>query len=664
MIPDAITSTIIILILPLLAFTLQIFFGRRLPKQGAWLPTSAMFIAFLLALPIFIQALSNYDPDFKIAKSWNWIDFGSVTISFGIYIDNLTAVMLFLVTLISALIHLYSIGYMHGDPRYSRYFAYLSLFTFSMLGLVSVDNFFGIYIFWELVGLCSYLLIGFWFEKDSAANAGKKAFITNRIGDVGMFAGILIIFTTLGVFNFEEVFQGVADGKLMGGLLTAAGILLFSGAVGKSAQFPLHVWLPDAMEGPTPVSALIHAATMVAAGVYMVGRTFVFYTADVLLVIAYIGMITAFMAATIAIVQRDIKRVLAYSTISQLGYMMVGLGTGGYTAGLFHLTTHAFFKALLFLGAGSVIHALHTQDMDEMGGLRKKTPITFMTFLIATLAISGVPPFSGFWSKDAILAASLEFGMENPAHLTIFIVMLITAGITAFYMFRMVYLTFTGEPREKEKFKHAHESPWVMTVPLIVLAVFSIGPIWWGWFEHILAKPALSAYASAVPVATEAHLDANASTYSAHTIALISSIVVSGLGILLATLVYFWKKISAEAWGQKLKGVYTLLWNKYYFDELYRATVIKATLLTSRGSGTFDLKVIDGIVNSVARMTALFSFAEGRFDLRIVDGLVNWVGRIIQFFGAELREIQTGKVQSYILMALLAVVVLFIIQLF
>ncbi|MFQ6112497.1 MAG: NADH-quinone oxidoreductase subunit L, partial [bacterium] len=637
---------------------------RRLPKQGGWLPTLAMFVAFFFALPIFIQALSNYDPNFKITQSWNWINSGPVVVSFGIHIDNLTAVMLFLVTLISAVIHLYSIGYMHGDPRFSRYFAYLSLFSFSMLGLVSVDSFFGIYIFWELVGLCSYLLIGFWFEKDSAANAGKKAFITNRIGDVGMFAGILIIFTTLGVFNFEEVFQGVADGKLSGGLLTAAGILLFCGAVGKSAQFPLHVWLPDAMEGPTPVSALIHAATMVAAGVYMVGRTFVFYTADVLLVIAYIGMITALMAATIAIVQIDIKRVLAYSTISQLGYMMVGLGTGGYTSGLFHLATHAFFKALLFLGSGSVIHALHTQDMNEMGGLRKKMPITFLTFLIATLAISGVPPFSGFWSKDAILAASLEFGMEHPEHMIIFIVMLLSAGITAFYMFRLVYLTFTGEPREQEKFSHAHESPWVMTVPLIILAIFSIGPVWWGWFEHMIAKPDLSAFASATGLTSEAHTEAHAAVHPAHNIAMVLSIVVAGLGILVATATYFWNKISAEAWGRRLRGVYTILWNKYYFDELYGATVIKATLLTSRGSGTFDLKVIDGIVNGVARVTARLSFAEGRFDLRIIDGIVNWIARVIQFFGAQLREIQTGKVQSYILMALLAVVVLFIIQLF
>jgi NADH-quinone oxidoreductase subunit L len=571
--------------------------------------------------------------------------------------------MLIVVTLISALIHLYSIGYMHGDERYSRYFAYLSLFSFSMLGLVLSDNFFGIYIFWELVGLCSYLLIGFWFEKHSASNAAKKAFITNRVGDICMFTGILIVFTTLGVFKFEDVFQGVADGKLSGGLLTATGLLIFGGAIGKSAQFPLHVWLPDAMEGPTPVSALIHAATMVAAGVYLVGRVFVFFTADALLFIAYIGTITAFMAATIAIVQTDIKRVLAYSTVSQLGFMMVGLGTGGYTAGLFHLTTHAFFKALLFLGSGSVIHAVHTQDMHEMGGLRKKMPITFWTFLVATLAISGVPPLSGFWSKDAILASALEFGMIHPSHMIISVIMFLSAGITAFYMFRLVYLTFAGAPRDKLKFDHAHESPRVMTIPLTVLAVFSVGTISWGWYDHLIAKPDLSMFASTPTEVIPGHEAAHGVAHSAHNIALVLSVLVAGLGILISTATYYWKRISAETWGKRLRPIYNLLRNKYYFDELYGATVIKGTLLTSKLSGLFDLRFIDGIVNGVARWTTKVSFADGWFDLRVVDGLVNLVARVVQFFGAGLRNIQTGRVQTYILMALGAVVALFIIQL-
>ncbi|RMD92797.1 MAG: NADH-quinone oxidoreductase subunit L, partial [Calditrichaeota bacterium] len=322
---------IIIVLLPLFAFVVQIFVGRRLPRQGDWLPTSVMFVGLFLSLIILGKVFSNYDPQFHQEKVYEWIVIGTTSIKFGIYLDNLTAFMLFIVTLVSSLVHFYSIGYMHDDPRYSRYFAYLALFSFSMLGLVSVDNFFGIYIFWELVGLSSYLLIGFWFEKKSASDAGKKAFLVNRVGDLGMFIGILVLFTTLHTFRFTEIFSQIAAGKLSGGLLTAAGILIFCGAIGKSAQFPLHVWLPDAMEGPTPVSALIHAATMVAAGVYMVGRTFVLYSEQVLLVIAAIGTITAFLAATIAIVQVDIKRVLAYSTISQLGYMVAALGVGGYT---------------------------------------------------------------------------------------------------------------------------------------------------------------------------------------------------------------------------------------------------------------------------------------------------------------------------------------------
>ncbi len=659
-----ITNAILILLLPLAAFVVQISFGKRLPRKGDWLSTGAMFIALFMALSILVDAISTYESNKVLAaQTWEWFSFGSVHVTFGIVIDNLTAFMLFVVTLISALVHLYSIGYMHGDPRYSRYFAYLGLFSFSMLGLVLVDNFLGIYVFWELVGLSSYLLIGFWFEKDSASNAGKKAFITNRIGDVGMFAAIMILFSTFGTFDFDGVFAGVAAGGLSDGWLTAAGILLFFGAIGKSAQFPLHVWLPDAMEGPTPVSALIHAATMVAAGVYMVGRTFVLYSADALFFIAVIGTITAFMAATIAIVQKDIKRVLAYSTISQLGYMMVGLGTGGYTAGLMHLTTHAMFKALLFLGSGSVIHAVHSQEMDDMGGLRKKMPITFWTFLIATLALSGVPPLSGFFSKDAILASALEYGMRHSGQMWIFVIMLLSAGITAFYMFRLVYMTFFGEPADKKKYDHAHESPLTMTLPLMILAVFSIGTFSWGWFEHLISKPSLAAYGAVAAVAEHGggHDDV---AHTAHTIAMISSIVVALSGILLATTVYYWKKISAETWGSRLKPLYNLLWNKYYFDELYAATIISGTLWKSRFLAMFDLRVIDGVVNGVGRLTAGLSNVSGKVDLRVVDGLVNLVGRIVAYAGARLRTLQTGNVQSYLLMALFAVIILFVIQQF
>ncbi len=658
-----ITNAIVILLLPLAAFVVQVFFGSRLPRKGDWVSTGAVMAAFALSLPIVFDAFSNYQPNYIIAaQTWDWINFGIVNVKFGFLIDNLTAIMLFVVTLISSLVHLYSVGYMHGDERYHLYFAYLSLFSFSMLGLILVDNLFGIYCFWELVGLSSYLLIGFWFEKDSAADAGKKAFITNRIGDVGMFAAILIIFSATGTFTFSEIFAAIANGELGGTLLTVTGILLFFGAIGKSAQFPLHVWLPDAMEGPTPVSALIHAATMVAAGVYMVGRTFVIYTPDALMFIAYIGTITAFIGATIAIAQKDIKRVLAYSTISQLGYMMVGLGTGGYSAGLFHLTTHAFFKACLFLGSGSVIHAVHSQDMDDMGGLRNKMPITFWTFLLATLALSGFPGFAGFFSKDAILASALEYGMAHPAHIGIFVVVLLSAGLTAFYMFRLIFMTFFGEPRDKKKYDHAHESPLVITIPLVVLATLSVCAGWGSWFGDLIAKPSLSMFGGGAAEAV--HGGDHDLAHTAHMIAMFTSIPIALAGIFFAAVVYYWKRVSAETWGNRLKPVYNFLWNKWYFDELYGATIIAITLWKSRFLATFDIKVIDGAVNGVARMTSSLANVQGAIDLRVVDGLVNLIARAVRATGAQLRGLQTGNLQSYILMALFAVVLLFVIQRF
>ena len=672
-----ITYALIILLLPLAAYVIQIFFGKRLPRHGDWLMTSAMGLGLALSLVILARVFSAYDPAFKAQHSFEWVKLGPFNITFGFAVDNLTAVMLFVVTLVSTLVHLYSTEYLHGDVRYSRYFANLGLFSFSMLGLVLVDGFFGIYVFWELVGLCSYFLIGHWFEKDSASNASKKAFITNRIGDIGMFTGIMIIFAHLGTFNFNEVFQGIADGKLSGAWLTAAGVLVFCGAIGKSAQFPLHVWLPDAMEGPTPVSALIHAATMVAAGVYMVGRTYVLYTADALLVVASIGTITAFIAATIALTQMDIKKVLAYSTVSQLGYMIAALGVGGYNAGLFHLMTHAFFKACLFLGSGSVIHAMHhalhhmhdhhtdPQDMRNMGGLRTQMPVTFWTMTIATCAIAGVPFLSGFFSKDAILAAALEKYLvdHHPLHLLIFVLLIFSAGMTAFYMFRMLYLTFFGAPANKEIHHHAHESPFAMRLPLIVLAALSIVGGYGKWFEHLVAKPELARYASVASETLSAAASHGDAAHKAHLMAMILSIGIAGLGILFSTSVYLWKRISADKIAERFKGVHNFLWNKWYFDELYAATVVFATMAVSRVAAWFDRTIIDGVVNGVARVTIIGSWAAGWNDSKIVDGLVNWVARVIGWFGDTLREVQTGKVQAYILMALGAVVLLYVLQL-
>jgi NADH-quinone oxidoreductase subunit L len=392
---------------------------------------------------------------------------------------------------ISFLVHLYSTGYMHGDRRYERFFAFLGFFTFSMLGIVLSNNLFFLYVFWELVGLASYLLIGFFFHKHSAANANKKAFLTNRVGDFGFWLGILAFFTVTGTLNYFELFAHVHAGTIKGTLLAWAGVGLFMGCVGKSAQMPLHIWLPDAMEGPTPVSALIHAATMVAAGVYMVARLAPLFGPQAMLVILYVGSITAFIAATIALVKTDIKRVLAFSTLSQLGYMVMSLGAGDSVNAMFHLTTHAMFKALLFLGAGSVIHAVHSQEMPDMGGLRKKTPITFVTFLIATLAIAGVPGLSGFYSKDGILGSTLAFGMTD-GHYVPFILGITAAALTPFYMFRIVFMTFFGKPRDQHKYDHAHESGWNMTVPLMILAALSICSAGWktaseGWFSKFAA---------------------------------------------------------------------------------------------------------------------------------------------------------------------------------
>jgi NADH-quinone oxidoreductase subunit L len=693
----------IIPFLPLLSFFINIAVGKRLPRKGDWLCLGTIAIGLAMSIGIFYEVFRAYDPNFKYHVVLPWMAVGTRAVfNTGILIDNLTAVMLLVVTGVSTLVHLFSIGYMHGDPRYSRFFAYLSIFSFSMLGLVLAESLLFIYIFWELVGLSSYLLIGFWFEKKSAADACKKAFIVNRVGDFGFLIGILIIYATCGVLGYEEVFLAIGEGKLSGTLLTLAGIGVFAGAIGKSAQFPLHVWLPDAMEGPTPVSALIHAATMVAAGVYLVGRVYPIFTPDAFLVIASIGLITLFITATIALAQNDIKKVLAYSTCSQLGYMIMGLGVGGYTAGLAHLTTHAAFKACLFLGSGSVIHAVHSQDIQEMGGLRKKMPITFVTFLIATLAISGVPGFSGFYSKDMILGAALEFGMksQNPLHMIFFLGALLTAGMTAFYMFRLVILTFFGKPRDHHKFDHAHESPANMWVPLVILATLSFSFWYSGWFGTLNPKPksvanlagistpakvapmeqaavmapaphgetvpapagtphatdTAASHGTSAPVETphgaapaahgvtpagaahgadaghDAHL-----AHRAHSIAMYSSVVVGTLGIFLAFVVYFFGWINPDRVMNAVLPLYTFLQNKWYFDELYEATVIDGSKAFSRGLAWFDLHVVDGLVNLTAQLGVFVSFLVGKFDNYVVDGAVNGLASATTGSGSILR---------------------------
>ena len=616
--------SIVAYLLPLLGFTILIFFSKRLPRQGDLIETGLVFIGLVISIIILAVKLGSYH-DETIQMNFTWVDFGNVPgfgpmkMTLGLMLDNLSATMLLVVYIVSSLVHLFSIGYMHGDVRYGRYFSYLGIFTFSMLGIVLTNNFFLMYVAWELVGLSSYLLIGHWFEKKSASDAGKKAFIVNRVGDIGMFTGIMILFATFHTFTFDAIFEAMKAGTVPFGSeawLTAAGILVFCGAVGKSAQFPLHVWLPDAMEGPTPVSALIHAATMVAAGVYLIARTFPMMTADALMVIATMGAVTAFIAATIAIAQNDIKKVLAYSTVSQLGYMVMGLGVGAYTAGYFHLGTHAMFKAGLFLGSGSVIHAMHhalhhagdhhtdPQDIRNMGGLKAKMPITFWTFLIFTLAISGVPLTSGFLSKDEILAGTLAFGSLT-GHWYIAIIAYVVAAMTAFYMFRLVILTFLGEHKDPHRLEAIHESPKVMTIPLIVFAVLSIfifyspNPIGAasGWVYSALPRPESVVPATAAAAGTEVFEEA---VHHSHTLAMVLSLLVAGLGILIAFGTYYWKKISADNIAATSGPVYRFLLNKWWFDELYDATAVGGTIGTSKLLRWFDNNIIDGIVNGTA----------------------------------------------------------------
>jgi proton-translocating NADH-quinone oxidoreductase chain L len=759
-------------LIPLAAFAVEVIFIRQLKRHNATIATGAIGFSCLLSLIGFLdygfQTSGFFRPHHAESAegataaahgeegtthhkplvwpgSVNWVILGSpaaatdggtrgstrtpgLAVPLGVSIDNLSVIMFLMVTFIATLIHIYSIGYMHDDPRYPLFFAYLSLFCFSMLGLVASSNVFMIFIFWELVGLCSYLLIGFWYEEKANCDAANKAFIVNRIGDVGMIAGLGLLWTSLGSFDFQELNQGLRNGSgnlntvaLLGEgevvqlikpdsatrevekneatgqprqipywMLTLAGLGIFAGCVGKSAQFPLHVWLPDAMAGPTPVSALIHAATMVAAGVYLVGRFFPLFTNDVLLFIAYTGGITLFIAATIAMVQTDYKKVLAYSTVSQLGFMMLGLGVGGWAAGLFHLLTHACFKALLFLGAGSVYHSVHTYEMPALGGLLKKMPITAWTMLVGTLAISGVPLFSGFYSKDAILAAALALVTNHPEHLLLFLLPAVGAVLTAFYMFRMWFLTFAGEPRgfpsateavvshvhdeehalkhvhdhDRNPAAHAHESEPTMTWPLVILAFFSIFSGWTLWYviplpfgtpfvEHMLeyGEPY-----RAIDITSMHH-------YSAFAASLL--IMLTGIGVALLYYApqgfpYFVPtRLSALRTSERLGGVYRFLVHKWYFDELYWALFVRPCLALARLCRQIDHVLIDGLVDGSAAATALLSRMEGVFDMIAVDRLVNLTARAVYVTGDWSRSIQTGKLRNYLMFLAVALVGLF-----
>ena len=645
----------LIFLLPILSFAVIALFVRPFlnkPRISGYISISAIFSSFILSIWVLISLLSAPAHELVIPNfSWLIIE-GGVSIHFGLLINSLTVVMLIVVTLVSLMVQLYSQGYMHGDPGYHRYYAYMSLFTASMLGLVMVDNLLLMFVFWEMVGLCSYLLIGFWFHRSAAASAAKKAFVVTRIGDFGFLGAILLLLSQTGTLDIAQLHSLAIAGTLAGTVLTLAALGIFLGAVGKSAQFPLHVWLPDAMEGPTPVSALIHAATMVAAGVFLVARMFPLFehSQTALLTVAIIGGLTAVFAATMGLVRTDIKRVLAYSTISQLGYMMLGLATGGIAVGIFHLFNHAFFKALLFLGAGSINHATGTFDMRQMGGLRKVMPWTYATFLIASLSIAGIWPLAGFWSKDEILLSSIN---NQPI---LFYLAMATVFMTAFYMFRVVFLTFGGQYRGSSGDSHSsrpHESPSVMTMPMVVLAVLAIGSGWiniTGGFNQFLGHDETHSF-------TEGFFG-----ILAHPLPWVS-LILAGAGILLAYAIYSARWLSAEQITRLFAPLHLLFSRKYWFDELYETIIAKIILLKGLFAGVrlFDSKFIDGGINAFFIENVLFRrfFSSLKlFDDKGVDGTVNGVADSTIATGRVLSKTQTGQLQLYgvfIILGILAI---------
>ena len=619
-------SLLAIPFLPLVSFVVTLLVGKRLGTRAHWLPIVTVLVAFFCSLGAFFRVLSGeiINEDLYI-----WISSGSLTVSVGFLVDQLTAVMLIVVTSVSALVHIYSVGYMKGEEGYYRFFAYLSLFTFSMLMLVMGNNFLQLFFGWEAVGLSSYLLIGFYYEKKSAADAGKKAFIVNRFGDFGFILGLLLIFTQFGSLHYHEIFarvdtlagQSISLLGLEAGVATVIALLLFCGAIGKSAQLPLHVWLPDAMEGPTPVSALIHAATMVTAGVFLVARCNPIFELSTftLNLITIVGALTALFAATIALVQTDIKRVVAYSTVSQLAYMFIACGVGAYSAGIFHLFTHAYFKALLFLGCGSVILAMHhEQDARSMGGLKAVMPITYATFLIASLSISGMPGLAGFFSKDEILL--MAFNTDLAAGKFAWAIGTLVAFMTALYSFRLLFLVFHGQFRGSEQQRsHLHESPRVVTVPLILLA---IGAVTAGWFGVPSVLGGSNHWAHFLePVLGHPHVHLSG---LAEALLMGSSVLAGVLGIALAWYLYLVRPDLPGTLAERFSSCHRLLVNKYYVDELYDRFIVKPTL-------TFSRRVLLRLV-----------------DLACIEFVVNGVPRAIGSLAEKMRRVQDGYVSHYL----------------
>ena len=607
---------------PLVGFLINGFFGKKISKGASGTIASlAVLASFIVSVLIFIELEHSTIKENAVCL-FSWINSDTLKIPFEFLVDPLSSWFLLIITGIGFLIHIYSIGYMHDDEGFSRFFSYLNLFIFFMLLLVLGNNYLIMFVGWEGVGLCSYLLIGFWFKNTAYNNAAKKAFIMNRIGDLGFLLGIILIFVTFGSITYSDVFTNASSGGE--GIVTTIALLLFVGAMGKSAQLPLYTWLPDAMAGPTPVSALIHAATMVTAGIYMIVRSNVFYSMSEVAseVVAIVGVTTALFAATIGLFQNDIKKVLAYSTVSQLGLMFLGLGVHAYSSSVFHVTTHAFFKALLFLGAGSVIHAMGgEQDMRKMGGLKKALPITFLTMAIGTIAISGIPPFSGFFSKDEILAHAFE---HNP---TLWFFGMVTSMLTAFYMFRLFFLTFYGKFRgTHEQEHHLHESPKSMTIPLIVLAICSVLggllglPEFWhqtNWIgEHL--DPIIKIK------------DPNILTHDVEWMLMGIASISAAVIIYIAHIIYMQKNIRPLAEGAKMPGLQKLIYNKYYLDEFYAAIITKP----------LDWKA--KILNYV--------------DKHVLDVFVNGVGDAVSGIGSIVRKVQTGHIGFYIFSMVMGIV--------
>ncbi len=668
---------VLIILLPLLGFVVAILAPKQMKKMYV-VEVGIMFISLLLAGILFFTKILNHSEELV---RYNFTLFSlvlngeSFNFLVDLTMDNMTVTLLFMVTLISFLVHFFSLEYMHDEPLKNRYFGYLGLFTFSMLGLISTGSIMFIYIFWELVGLSSYLLIGFWGYKDEAASACSKAFITNRVGDFGFFLGILMLFITYRSFDLFYIFGEVANGQYPYGSelwLTITGLLLFAGAMGKSAQFPLHVWLPDAMAGPTPVSALIHAATMVAAGVYMIVRLFPIFTEGAFLTIGLIGGFSALMAATIALTQLDIKKILAYSTVSQLGLMVLAVGVGAYQAAIIHLMFHAFFKAGLFLGSGAIIHATHSQDIMDMGGLRKKMPVTFYTTLIYSLALIGFPLTIGFLSKEMILTSSLVLGNISGNYIY-FIFVVLTSTLTSFYIFRYVFLIFFGEPRNHHAYEHAHDFNIFIKLPLILLAalcfffIFTFNPITLhgSYVTEVLFRlPSILlpqdvtfgflSSAAKETIYTEEYMH---TMHSSELAAMLTSATIIIIGIGTAWFMYMKKKLVPKVPDGFIGKLYIFSQKKWYIDELLDVTVIKGTFLLATVMSWIDKNIVDGLVNLAARITMILGRLGAGFDKYVVDGLVNLVAWINGGLSMFVRKFQTGKVQTYVTLAMVFIVI-------